>query len=67
MEGKEEDVRVGANKFPERQPIGTSAQSTDKGHTRKKKLTTLTFLEREEQKRERERNGRQRRRCTSGS
>jgi aquaporin PIP len=26
MEGKEEDVRVGANKFPERQPIGTSAQ-----------------------------------------
>jgi hypothetical protein len=28
---------------------------------------TLTFLEREEQKRERERNGRQRRRCTSGS
>ena len=27
MEGKEEDVRVGANKFPERQPIGTSAQS----------------------------------------
>ena len=27
MEGKEEDIRVGANKFPERQPIGTSAQS----------------------------------------
>jgi aquaporin PIP len=27
MEGKEEDVRVGANKFPERQPIGTSAQT----------------------------------------
>ena len=32
MEGKEEDVRVGANKFPERQPIGTSAQSTDKDY-----------------------------------
>ena len=31
MEGKEEDVRVGANKFPERQPIGTSAQ-TDKDY-----------------------------------
>lgn len=29
MEGKEEDVREGANKFPERQPIGTSAQSQD--------------------------------------
>lgn len=31
MEGKEEDVKVGANKFPERQPIGTSAQ-TDKDY-----------------------------------
>ncbi|XP_010543744.1 PREDICTED: probable aquaporin PIP1-4 [Tarenaya hassleriana] len=31
MEGKEEDVRVGANKFPERQPIGTAAQSQDEG------------------------------------
>lgn len=31
MEGKEEDVRVGATKFPERQPIGTSAQ-TDKDY-----------------------------------
>lgn len=29
MEGKEEDVRLGANKFPERQPLGTSAQSKD--------------------------------------
>lgn len=27
MEGKEEDVKLGANKFPERQPIGTSAQT----------------------------------------
>ncbi|GAY39127.1 hypothetical protein CUMW_042000 [Citrus unshiu] len=27
MEGKEEDVKLGANKFSERQPIGTSAQS----------------------------------------
>ncbi|OWM69977.1 probable aquaporin PIP1-4 [Punica granatum] len=27
MEGKEEDVRLGANKFSERQPIGTAAQS----------------------------------------
>ncbi|GMH27147.1 hypothetical protein Nepgr_028990 [Nepenthes gracilis] len=27
MEGKEEDVRLGANKFPERQPIGTAAQT----------------------------------------
>lgn len=26
MEGKEEDVKLGANKFSERQPIGTSAQ-----------------------------------------
>ncbi|GLT78225.1 hypothetical protein SLA2020_497650 [Shorea laevis] len=31
MEGKEEDVKLGANKFPERQPIGTSAQ-TDKAY-----------------------------------
>ncbi|RVX10019.1 Aquaporin PIP1-2 [Vitis vinifera] len=31
MEGKEEDVRLGANKFTERQPIGTSAQ-TDKDY-----------------------------------
>lgn len=29
MEGKEEDVREGATKFPERQPIGTAAQSQD--------------------------------------
>lgn len=29
MEAKEEDVRLGANKFPERQPIGTAAQSQD--------------------------------------
>ncbi|XP_050378720.1 aquaporin PIP1-3-like [Argentina anserina] len=27
MEGKEEDVNVGATKFPERQPLGTSAQT----------------------------------------
>nr|CAD1821007.1 unnamed protein product [Ananas comosus var. bracteatus] len=33
MEGKEEDVRVGANKFPERQPIGTAAQSQEEGRT----------------------------------
>nr|AGG39695.1 aquaporin protein AQU17 [Camellia sinensis] len=32
MEGKEEDVRLGANKFPERQPIGTSAQGGDKDY-----------------------------------
>ncbi|KAJ4778423.1 Plasma membrane intrinsic protein [Rhynchospora pubera] len=31
MEGKEEDVRLGANKFSERQPIGTAAQSQDEG------------------------------------
>lgn len=31
MEGKEEDVRLGANKFTERQPIGTAAQSQDEG------------------------------------
>ncbi|XP_022745952.1 probable aquaporin PIP-type 7a [Durio zibethinus] len=31
MEGKEEDVRLGANKFSERQPIGTVAQSQDDG------------------------------------
>lgn len=29
MEGKEEDVKLGANKYSERQPIGTSAQSKD--------------------------------------
>lgn len=29
MEGKEEDVRLGANKFSERQPLGTSAQTKD--------------------------------------
>ncbi|KAF2319028.1 hypothetical protein GH714_012595 [Hevea brasiliensis] len=29
MEGKEEDVRLGANKYRETQPIGTSAQSQD--------------------------------------
>ncbi|XP_002511872.2 aquaporin PIP1-3 isoform X2 [Ricinus communis] len=27
MEGKEEDVTLGANRFPERQPIGTAAQT----------------------------------------
>ncbi|KAK1352790.1 Plasma membrane intrinsic protein [Heracleum sosnowskyi] len=31
MEGKEEDVNVGANKYSERQPLGTSAQ-TDKDY-----------------------------------
>ncbi|KAM6582404.1 hypothetical protein CsatB_009406 [Cannabis sativa] len=31
MEGKEEDVRLGANKFSERQPIGTAAQTQDEG------------------------------------
>lgn len=29
MEGKEEDVKLGANQFNERQPIGTSAQTKD--------------------------------------
>ena len=29
MEGKEEDVRLGANKFSERQPIGTAAQGAE--------------------------------------
>ncbi|XP_070012232.1 aquaporin PIP1-1-like [Nicotiana sylvestris] len=29
MEGKEEDVKVGANKYSERQPLGTSSQSKD--------------------------------------
>ncbi|KAM0909946.1 hypothetical protein ACQ4PT_014474 [Festuca glaucescens] len=28
MEGKEEDVRLGANRYSERQPIGTAAQGT---------------------------------------
>lgn len=31
MENKEEDVRLGANKFSERQPLGTAAQSQDGG------------------------------------
>ena len=29
MEGKEEDVRLGANRYRERQPIGTAAQTQD--------------------------------------
>ena len=29
MEGKDEDVRVGANRYRERQPIGTAAQAQD--------------------------------------
>lgn len=33
MEGKEEDVRLGANKFNERQPIGTAAQTQDKDYS----------------------------------
>jgi len=32
MEGKEEDVNLGANKFAERQPLGTSAQTQDKDY-----------------------------------
>ncbi|XP_071934526.1 aquaporin PIP1-2 isoform X2 [Coffea arabica] len=32
MENKEEDVRLGANKFSERQPIGTAAQTQDKDY-----------------------------------
>nr|AGV54529.1 aquaporin-like transmembrane channel protein [Phaseolus vulgaris] len=31
MEGKEQDVSLGANKYAERQPIGTAAQSQDDG------------------------------------
>jgi len=27
MEGKEEDVKLGANKYAERQPLGTAAQT----------------------------------------
>jgi hypothetical protein len=35
MEGKEEDVRLGANRYSERQPIGTAAQqgSDDRDYT----------------------------------
>lgn len=29
MEGREEDVRMGANRYRERQPIGTAAQTQD--------------------------------------
>jgi len=29
MEGKEEDVKLGANQFAERQPLGTAAQTKD--------------------------------------
>jgi aquaporin PIP len=32
MEAKEEDVNLGANKFSERQAIGTAAQSQDKDY-----------------------------------
>ncbi|PRQ59377.1 putative major intrinsic protein [Rosa chinensis] len=31
MQAKEEDVSLGANKFPERQPIGIAAQTEDEG------------------------------------
>ncbi|MED6195179.1 Aquaporin PIP1-1 [Stylosanthes scabra] len=31
MEGKDEDVRVGANRYRERQPIGTAAQAEEDG------------------------------------
>ncbi|GMN44934.1 hypothetical protein TIFTF001_014124 [Ficus carica] len=33
MEGKEEDVKLGANKFPKRQPIGKSAQTETKDYS----------------------------------
>ncbi|XP_057840752.1 probable aquaporin PIP1-4 [Cryptomeria japonica] len=33
MEGKEEDVKLGANKYSERQPLGTSAQTREKDYT----------------------------------
>nr|AAX92682.1 probable aquaporin [Picea abies] len=32
MEGKEEDVRLGANKYSERQPLGTAAQTREKDY-----------------------------------
>ncbi|PIA32127.1 hypothetical protein AQUCO_04500018v1 [Aquilegia coerulea] len=32
MEGKEEDVNLGANKYSERQPLGTAAQTQDKDY-----------------------------------
>ncbi|XP_021296045.1 probable aquaporin PIP-type 7a [Herrania umbratica] len=44
MEGKEEDVRLGANKFSERQPIGTAAQSQDEGKDYTETTTRLHFL-----------------------
>nr|AYE53936.1 major intrinsic protein 1;2 [Pinus contorta] len=33
MEGKEEDVNLGANKYSERQPLGTAAQTQEKDYT----------------------------------
>lgn len=33
MEGKEEDVKLGANKYSERQPLGTAAQTREKDYT----------------------------------
>jgi aquaporin PIP len=33
MEGKEEDVKLGANKYSERQPLGTAAQTMEKDYT----------------------------------
>ncbi|KAH9301765.1 hypothetical protein KI387_013348, partial [Taxus chinensis] len=32
MEGKEEDVKLGANKYSERQPLGTAAQTREKDY-----------------------------------
>ncbi|KAL6973933.1 Aquaporin PIP1-3 [Sarracenia purpurea var. burkii] len=44
MEGKEEDVKLGVNKFPKRQPLGTVAQ-TNKDY---KELPSAPLFEPEE-------------------
>ncbi|KAL6974003.1 Aquaporin PIP1-2 [Sarracenia purpurea var. burkii] len=41
MEGREEDVKLGVNKFPERQPLGTTTQ-TDKDY---KELPSVPLFE----------------------
>ncbi|KAK4258905.1 hypothetical protein QN277_005301 [Acacia crassicarpa] len=43
MEGKVQDVSLGANKFSERQPIGTATQSLDGGKDYQEPSLTLLF------------------------
>jgi len=48
MEGKEEDVRLGANRYSERQPIGTAAQGTEENSKDYKEPPAAPLFEAEE-------------------